>query len=72
MLHHSVPGSFEPPPDLLACRLERVPVGDYDRRVVAETLPEDTGTEASAPPPMFTFCVSVASCRAASMSRSSI
>jgi hypothetical protein len=63
-----VPGSFEPPPDLLACHLERVPVGDYDRRVVAETLPENTGDGGERAPPMFTFCVSAASCRAASMS----
>jgi hypothetical protein len=43
-------------------------VVDYDRRVVAETLPEDTRDGGERAPPMFTFCVSVASCRAASMS----
>jgi hypothetical protein len=36
-----VSGSLQPTPDLFACDLESVPVGDDDRRTVTETLPEN-------------------------------
>jgi hypothetical protein len=53
-----VPGTFELLPDLLACHLESVPVGDDDRRAVAETLPEDTGDGGElARPDIHALCV---------------
>src|SRR5688572_22161488 len=42
-LYHGVPGSLESPPDLFACDLESVPVGDDDRRAVTEPLQKDAG-----------------------------